>query len=167
MGKQMKKYKAKYGATLKRFDKSGFVFDQNSYTDWIKQNPEYTDKNHPIKDLNSITAKSIYRPMYAEYIYNQYGVNAYNTVVNEFSKRPGGYTTGKDIDYNITQYKFSPDPKAPGSWANAGGRWSSDNPSKRSRNTRKLWWSMGCSYWKSSTFFNSTFFNNDRNEKNV
>jgi hypothetical protein len=130
MGKQMKKYKAKYGATLKRFDTSGFVFDQNSYTNWIKQNPEYTDKNHPVKDLNSITAKSIYRPMYAEYIYNQNGADAYNTVVNEFSKRPGGYTTGKDIDYNITQYEFSPDPKAPGSWANAGGRWSSDNPHK-------------------------------------
>ncbi len=104
MGKQMKKYKAKYGANLKRFDNSGFIFNQKDYIDWIKQTPEY--KENTLTDLGGSDAATVYRPRYAENIYDQYGADAYNTVVNTFSNRKYGYTPGSDTSKN-TYYKTS------------------------------------------------------------
>ena len=96
--KMTKKYKAKYGADLKKFNNSGFVFNQKDYIDWIKQTPEYqnTSKGDKLYDLNSNESKSVYRPMYAEAMYNTHGADAYNTIQNEFSKRPGGFNPGID-----------------------------------------------------------------------
>lgn len=113
MGKQMKKYKAKYGADLKKFGNSGYVFNQKDYIDWIKQTPEYTGSinGDKIKDLNSDEAKNVYRPMYAENIYEKYGADAYNTVASEFGKRPGGFNIGIDhgdkTTYKSPGYSFS------------------------------------------------------------
>lgn len=102
--KMMKKYKAKYGADLTKFSTGGapFSFNQKNYLDWIKSTPEYLDKDSGLQDLTSDKAKSVFRPMYAENIYNQYGAKGYNAVNSEFMKRDKTQDSSK-IRYGVDQ----------------------------------------------------------------